>query len=117
MESKIKITSMDNILIVKIFGDLDSCKIFLYKEKIHLYMRQLGPKYIIWDFKNLTFIDSGGIGLILGRFNEIERIKGNMGFIGLNDYSRKIISISGLSSLIKEYRSIKDFIKEEGLKI
>ncbi|MBE6142700.1 MAG: STAS domain-containing protein [Erysipelotrichaceae bacterium] len=113
MESKIKITSFDEGLVIKISGDLDSSKTFLYKEKIHQYMREYGPKYIIWDFKDLTFIDSAGIGLILGRFNEIERVKGIMGLIGLNSYSRKVIQISGLFSIMKEYSSLKAFMKEE----
>lgn len=113
MESKIKITSFDEGLVIKISGDLDSSKTFLYKEKIHQYMREYGPKYIIWDFKELTFIDSAGIGLILGRFNEIERVKGIMGLIGLNSYSRKVIQISGLFSIMKEYSSLKAFMKEE----
>ena len=76
-------------------------------------MRQIGPRYIIWDFKDLTFLDSAGIGLILGRYNEVERVNGMMGLIGLNTYSRKVIAISGLFSLMKEYASLKAFIKEE----
>lgn len=113
MESKIKITTFDEGLVIKISGDLDSSKTFLYREKIHQYMREYGPRYMIWDFKDLTFIDSAGVGLILGRFNEIERIKGVMGLIGLNSYSRKVIQISGLFGIMKEYSSVKAFLKEE----
>ena len=36
-----------------------------------------------------------------------------MGLVGLNSYSRKILGISGLFSLMREYRSIKEFISEE----
>ena len=111
MESKIKITSFEDGIIIKISGELDSSKTMLYKEKIHQIMRTLGPRYMIWDLKDLTFLDSAGIGLILGRYNEIER--GVMGLGGLNPYSRKIISISGLFQIMKEYSSIKAFMKEE----
>lgn len=117
MESKIKITSFEDGIVIKISGELDSSKTFLYKERIHQFMREYGPKYIIWDFKDLTFIDSAGIGLILGRYNEIERVKGLMGLIGLNTYSRKVIQISGLFSIMKEYSSVKSFMKEERISI
>ncbi len=117
MENKIKITSFEDGLVIKISGELDSSKTFMYKERIHVYMREYGPRYIVWDFKDLTFIDSAGIGLILGRFNEIERVKGLMGLIGLNSYSRKVIQISGLFSIMKEYSSLKNFMKEERLSI
>lgn len=113
MESKIKITSFDDGILIKISGELDSSKTSLYKEKIHTVMRIEGPRYIVWDLKDLTFLDSSGIGLILGRYNEIEKIRGVMGLVGLNTYSRKIISISGLFQIMKEYSSIKAFMKEE----
>ena len=44
---------------------------------------------------------------------EIERVKGLMGLVGLNSYSRKVIQISGLFSIMKEYSSLKGFMKEE----
>ena len=113
MESKIKITSFEDGIIIKISGELDSSKTMLYKEKIHQIMRTLGPRYMIWDLKDLTFLDSAGIGLILGRYNEIEKIRGVMGLVGLTPYSRKIITISGLFQIMKEYSSIKAFMKEE----
>jgi len=113
MDNKIKITSFEDGIVIKISGELDSSKTGLYKEKIHQSMRAYGPRYIIWDMKDLTFLDSAGIGLILGRYNEIEKIRGIMGLIGLNTYSRKIIAISGLFQIIKEYNSLKSFMKEE----
>lgn len=113
MDNKIKITSFEDGIVIKISGELDSSKTGLYKEKIHQSMRALGPRYIIWDMKDLTFLDSAGIGLILGRYNEIEKVRGVMGLVGLNAYSRKIVAISGLFQIIKEYSSLKEFMKEE----
>lgn len=113
MENKIKITSFENGIVIKISGELDSSKVKEYRDSIHYYMRTLGPSYLVWDFSCLTFLDSSGVGLILGRYNEIERINGKMGLVGLNSYSRKILGISGLFSLMREYRSIKEFISEE----
>ena len=113
MENKIKITSFENGIVIKISGELDSSKVKEYRDSIHYYMRTLGPSYLVWDFSCLTFLDSSGVGLILGRYNEIERINGKMGLVGLNSYSRKILGISGLFSLMREYRSTKEFISEE----
>ena len=44
---------------------------------------------------------------------EIEKVRGVMGLVGLNAYSRKIVAISGLFQIIKEYNSLKEFMKEE----
>ena len=83
------------------------------EKRFDFVVQKNGPSYLVWDFSCLTFLDSSGVGLILGRYNEIERINGKMGLVGLNSYSRKILGISGLFSLMREYRSIKEFISEE----
>lgn len=112
MENKIKITPFNDGLVIKFTGELDSSKTLIYREKIHREMAKYGPKYLVFDLKYCTFIDSSRIGLILGRFNEIEKIKGECLFINLSPYSRKVIRISGLFSIMKEYKNLSDFRKE-----
>ncbi len=112
MESKIKFTTFDQGLIIKISGELDSMKTMLYREKIHREMVRIGPRMLLFDFKDLQFIDSSGIGLILGRFNEVDKIGGLVGITGLNNYSRKIFQITGILQIIGEYQSAAQFKKE-----
>lgn len=112
MESKIKITSFEEGLVIKISGELDSLKTMTYKDRIHKEMIKIGPRLLVFDLKDLSFLDSAGIGLILGRYNEIEKVKGQVAVIGLNKYSRKIFEITGLFQIINEYSTLKEFLKE-----
>ena len=116
MENKIKITPFTDGLTIKFSGELDSSKTLIYREKIHREMAKYGPKFLIFDLKDCSFIDSAGIGLILGRFNEVEKLKGTCGFINLSTYSRKVIRISGLFSIMKEYKNVSEFKKEIKIK-
>ncbi len=117
MESKIRITPFEDGLVIKIFGELDSSKTMLYKERIHKEMRSNGPRFLLFDLKDCSFLDSAGIGMILGRFNEVEKLKGGCGFINLSPYVKKVIRISGLFSVMKEYDSLMDFRKDMGVKL
>ena len=74
MENKIKISSFDDGLVIKISGELDSYKTMIYKDKICLSIATKKPHLLLFDLKELTFLDSAGIGLILGRYNEIKKI-------------------------------------------
>lgn len=112
MENKIKLTRFDNGLLIKIYGDLDSYKTLSYKTKIMQAMEKITPHFLLFDLKDLTFLDSAGIGLILGRYNDIKRIGGAVGLVGLSPYAEKIVRISGLSSVIKIYKSMTQFKKE-----
>ena len=67
MENKIKISSFDDGLVIKISGELDSYKTMIYKDKICLSIATKKPHLLLFDLKELTFLDSAGIGLILGR--------------------------------------------------
>ena len=112
MNDGIKITPFEDGLTIKIFGELDSYHVLGYKEKIVLEMRRYQPTKLLWDLKNVTLFDSAGIGLILGRYNEIRKVSGICGFLPLTTYTRKIVNLTGLSSIMNEYKSIKEFKKE-----
>ena len=80
-------------------------------------MIKYGPRLLLFDFKDVTFLDSAGIGLILGRYNEIYKIRGIIGVINLSPYIKKIMNISGLFQIIDEYKSLNDFKKKVGISI
>ena len=117
MENKIKISSFDDGLVIKISGELDSYKTMIYKDKICLSIATKKPHLLLFDLKELTFLDSAGIGLILGRYNEIKKINGLVGLIGLNTYSRRIVNLTGITTIIKEYKSVASFKKEAQIKL
>lgn len=112
MSDGIKITPFDNGLLIKIYGELDTFHVLGYKEKITSEMHKYRPILLLWDLKNVTLFDSAGIGLILGRYNEIRRLGGVCGFTSLTTYTRKIIKLTGLSTIINEYKSLSAFKKE-----
>lgn len=117
MENKIKLQAFDDGLVVKISGELDSYKTMVYRDKIALAIKTRRPHLLLFDLKELTFLDSAGIGLILGRYNEMKKVGGLVGLVGLNTYSRRLVALTGLSTIIKEYRSIASFKKEAQIKL
>ncbi len=112
MNDKIKITSFEDGIVVAISGDLDSLRVMAYRSLIINEMEKYQARAILWDFTSLNFLDSSGIGLILGRYNEIRRLGGICGIMGLNTSTRKIISMTGLFSIMDEYRNLVAFKKK-----
>lgn len=115
MENHLRITPFEDGLVIKFIGELDSSKTMLYRNRIHKEMIKNEARFLLFDLKDTTFIDSSGIGLILGRFNEVEKIKGTCGFVNLSKYTRSIIRISGLFSIMREYQTLGSFKKEMGV--
>lgn len=112
MNDKIKIIPFEDGIVVSISGDLDSLRVMTYRSLIINEMEKNNARSILWDFSNLNYLDSSGIGLILGRYNEIRRKGGISGIMGLTPSSRKIIMVTGLFSIMEEYRSLGAFKKK-----
>jgi stage II sporulation protein AA (anti-sigma F factor antagonist) len=58
-------------------------------------------KNIVFDFERTEFMDSSGIGIIIGRYRKISCVGGKVYAINTNDRIRKMLSTSGMSSIIE----------------
>lgn len=60
-------------------------------------------KYIIFDFLETDFMDSSGIGVIMGRYKIIKLIGGEVWAVHTNTRMKKILKMSGVTKLIQIY--------------
>ena len=58
------------------------------------------PKKIIFDFDSVTFMDSAGIGLIIGRYKFANMIGAKLELSNLTQSVRRIFDMSGILKLI-----------------
>ena len=76
---EIKYKSIDNTLIASLSGELDECTAEYARISLDTILKDLCvtcPAKLILDFENVTFMDSTGIGVLLGRYNKF--IKNNI---------------------------------------
>ena len=71
-----------------------------YKEQLCAKINNSRFKTVVFDFSNTLFIDSAGIGLILGRYNEIKMQGKNLRVRGINMQLDKIFKVSGLYQIL-----------------
>jgi stage II sporulation protein AA (anti-sigma F factor antagonist) len=60
---------------------------------------------LVFDLTNLTFMDSSGIGVIIGRYKLIKSIGGNVCIASNNSSINRLISLSGLMRLMEVYET------------
>ena len=93
---------IDNkVLIFKITEELDHHMVEKIRRKADLEIERYIPRKIIFDFNNVTFMDSAGIGLILGRYKNISILGGKWEIVNVSKQVIKILNMSGLSRLIE----------------
>ena len=96
----------NNILLVKFKGEIDSSNVMKIKEKLGKLKRNYRPNKIIFNFEEVSFIDSSGIGLILGRYNEYRLDHITLVLVGVNRSIKKLFIISGINQLMDMYESV-----------
>lgn len=110
MNSIIKI--IGDMMIVNLKGELDHHTSHMVKIQIENGIQRTSIKKILFNFKNVTFMDSSGVGMIIGRYKDLQRIGGIVGVSNLNSQIKKIFEMSGLFSIIQCYNDEKEAIEK-----
>lgn len=102
MQSKIK----GNSLIIYINEDLDHHNAEIIRAVSDEKIIENRIRNIVFDFKNSNFMDSSGIGVMMGRYKLVENAGGKVSAVNLTPAVERIFKLSGLSKIINTYDSV-----------
>ena len=101
-----------NCMVIKLKSDLDHhCAQFI-KERSDQLIDKRHIKHIIFDFEGTTFMDSSGIGVIMGRYKSISISGGKIAVTHINTAVDRIFRLSGLYKIVKLFSSNQAAIEE-----
>lgn len=92
----------DDCLVVTVPRELDHFVASNIREETDCLFEKAMIKYVVFDFSKTTFMDSSGIGLIMGRYRQVLRRKGNVYVYGVTENVDKIFMLSGLYKVVKK---------------
>ena len=98
-------------LIVHLPGELDHHSVRTLPQDIELLFGEYEIRRIIFDFSAVKFMDSSGIGAVLGRYKRMCERDGDITLYGMNRRTRKLLEMAGVGKLAAMYEK-----KEEALK-
>ena len=94
----------DKRLIFKMNEDIDECVAQKIRRKLDNEIERYIPKEVIFDFNNVSFMDSAGIGLIIGRYKLANMLGGKVEVANMTTPVRKIFEMSGILRIIPEVK-------------
>ncbi len=98
---EIKLLGEKKAILVKISGELDHHMAAKIKEEADEKMRSSNAISIVFDFSGVTFMDSSGIGVIMGRYKKARTLGGTVAAYGINAQILRIMEMSGIDKIIK----------------
>ena len=90
----------DKLLTFKLSEDIDDNQTDKLRRKIDNEITRFLPRKIIFDFSNVSFMDSAGIGMLLGRYKLIKMLGGEVAITNANKQVKKIFELSGILKII-----------------
>ena len=103
--------TIDENLIVKFKGALDHHTTEKAREKIDKWYFEKRKRNIIFDLRELNFMDSSGIGLIMGRYKTCKENRGEVFIVNSSSNLERILSMSGIYKIIKVYPSVDSILE------
>lgn len=97
-------------LVAKLHGELDHHSASEIREKVDLKLTSGIYHCLVFDFEHLTFMDSSGIGVIMGRVKNMAAVGGKVSVANPNSNIEKMLHMGGLDryiSILKEEGSFK----------
>lgn len=88
-------------LMIRMPKELDHHQAKRIRETADRYIESKDISHVIFDFELTDFMDSSGIGVIMGRFKKMEVLGGKVLAINVGGGLRRIFKISGLYKVVK----------------
>ena len=105
MPVKIEIAPEADTVTALLTGEIDHHGAGKVRDTIDDSLRRTCPRMLVLDFGGVEFMDSSGIGLVLGRYRLMQDMGGKLALRNLPPHIRRVMQVAGISSLdIQEKR-------------
>lgn len=108
---KIQFEKIGRSLVIKFDGEIDHHYAEDIRNKIDHEFNKQNCKNIIFDFTNVTFMDSSGIGMIIGRYKLAKEKNGTTFACSLKDNAKKLFIMSGLDKIITYHNTLEEILR------
>ena len=90
-----------NTLVVSIKGEIDHHTAAMARERIDARFLMEPVKNMVIDMSGVNFMDSAGIGLIMGRMNRVSSVGGKLSIKSPKPQIKKLLKLSKIESIVE----------------
>ena len=95
----VRLVAEEGYLTAYLSGEIDHHAAKELRETIDSRAASQKPKKLLLNFREVTFMDSSGIGLVMGRYRLMQELGGELRVTGVPSHIRKVMRLSGLDKL------------------
>ncbi len=87
-------------LIAKLTGEIDHHTARWLRMDIDTAIQDRSPEKLLLDFSGVSFMDSSGVGLVMGRYRNMSERGGKVALVNMPEYIEKVMSLAGMDRLL-----------------
>ena len=91
----------DGVLRVTIVGEINHHRAVSVRQEIDEKIQELRPQNLVLDLADTPFMDSSGLGLIMGRYQLMKDLGGTLAIANPSAEHKKLFKLAGLNKLVK----------------
>ena len=95
----VDVTYENGVVTARLFGEIDHHLAPKIRSEIDAKCESARPSRLVIDFGRVGFMDSSGIGLVMGRYRMISLLGGRLEVVNVPPNLKKIFVLSGLEGL------------------
>ena len=115
MSLTINMEAKNRVLCIRLKGDLDHHTAEKLKKQAEAAIQKHNIKHIILNLEELHFMDSSGLGVILGRYKQVNNKQGEMVVCAISPAVKRLFEMSGLFKIVKMELSEKNALQRLGV--
>ncbi|MFZ3170787.1 MAG: anti-sigma F factor antagonist [Carboxydocellales bacterium] len=108
---RINVEQASNSLIARVTGELDMLVASDFRDQLEAALDKQSVPNLILNFTEVSFIDSSGLGAILGRYKRISQFGGVMAIVNPQPQVKRILELSGIMRIINTYLTEDEAMK------
>ena len=98
----------NHTMVIHLKEDLDHHNAVYIREMADGYVEKYPITSIVFDFRGVEFMDSSGIGVIMGRYKQMSYVGGSVYVSGIGKNVDRIFQMSGLYKLVKKLNQTEE---------
>ena len=102
--------SRDQLLRISLYGEIDHHGAVGLREDLDALILRQRPRRLVLDLSRIEFMDSAGLGLLMGRYRLMKELGGVMAIENPNRRVMKILRLSGM----ERFFEISNGLRGEG---
>ncbi len=101
MSLSVSFETKQHVLLVRLSGELDHHEAENLRNEWQQVLSKQDVKHVILNLESLSFMDSSGLGVILGRYKEVKQEGGEMVVCSISPAVKRLFEMSGLFKIIR----------------